>query len=102
MNLLEWLTAEEAEKQAKTDLISYYKFMFINILFGLISLIFGIGQGFITPIILGIIWLLAPIAAWYISKDEAKELAIQKVSNKDKEYILEIGKKTWQYFKEYL
>ena len=26
-NLLEWTTSEEAEKQAKTDLISYYKNM---------------------------------------------------------------------------
>lgn len=102
MNLLEWLTAEEAEKQAKKDLISYYKLMFANIVFGIVSIILGIIMGLVTPIILGVLWLIAPSLAWYISKDEVKELPIQKISNKDKEYILEIGKKTWQYFKEYI
>ena len=34
-NLLEWTTSEEAEKMAKTDIISYYKNMAINIITGL-------------------------------------------------------------------
>lgn len=102
MNLLEWLTAEEAEKQAKTDLISYYKFMFVNIVFGILFLVFGLFATQIFAIIGGIIWEIAPVFAWYISKDIKQEKAIDKVSKKDIEYILEIGKKTWQYFKEYI
>ncbi|MBQ2916735.1 MAG: hypothetical protein IJE59_00920 [Clostridia bacterium] len=102
MNLLEWLTAEEAEKQAKTDLISYYKFMFMNLVFGVLSLVFGIFTIEVTAIILGTIWLVAPTFAWYISKDIKEKLALEKISRNDKEYILEIGKKTWQYFKEYI
>ncbi len=102
MNLLEWLTADEAEKQAKTDLISYYKFMFANIVFGILFLVFGLFTRQIFAVIGGIIWGLAPVFAWYISKDIKQEKAIDKVSKKDKEYILEIGKKTWQYFKEYI
>ena len=102
MNLLEWLTAEEAEKQAKTDVISYYKFMFANIIFGIISCSFGIIIGLVTPIILGIIWLLAPSIACYISKDIKQEIAVEKISKQDREYILETGRKTWEYFKEYI
>ncbi len=102
MNLLEWLTAEEAEKQAKTDLISYYKFMFMNLVFGVLSLVFGIFTIEVTAIILGTIWLVAPTFAWYISKDIEEKLALEKISKKDKEYILEVGEKTWQYFKEYI
>ena len=102
MNLLEWLTAEEAEKQAKTDLISYYKFMYVNLVFGILSLVFGIFTNQITAIILGAIWLSAPTVAWYISKDIEEKLAVEKVSKNDKEYILEIGKKTWQFFKQYI
>ena len=102
MNLLEWLTADEAEKQAKTDLISYYKFMFANIVFGILFLVFGLFTRQIFAVIGGIIWGLGPVFAWYISKDIKQEKAIDKVSKKDKEYILEIGKKTWQYFKEYI
>lgn len=102
MNLLEWLTAEEAEKQVKTDLISYYKFMWSNVVISIISIILGTTKGLVTPIIFGVIWILAPTVAWYISKDIKQEKAIEKVSNEDKEYILEIGKRTWQYFKEYI
>ena len=99
-HLLEWLTAEEAEKQAKTDLISYYKFMWPNVVLGILSLIFGFFAKQITGVILGIIWLLAPIFAWNISKDIKQISAVEKISKQDREYILEIGKKTWQYFKD--
>ncbi len=102
MNLLEWLTAEEAEKQAKTDLISYYKFMNVNVIFGILFLAFGIFAKQVLAIVGGIIWCLGPLCAWYISKDIKQEKAIQKVSDDDIEYILEVGKKTWQYFKEYI
>lgn len=33
-NLLEWTTSEEAEKQAKKDLVSYYKSMAFNVILG--------------------------------------------------------------------
>ncbi len=102
MNLLEWLTAEEAEKQAKTDLTSYYKFMLVNVIFGAIFLIFGLIKTQIFAVIGGIIWIFAPLLAWYISMDIKQEPAIEKVSAEDKEYVLEIGKKIWQYFKEYI
>lgn len=42
MHLLEWTTSEEAEKQAKSGLISYYNQMAINVLSGLISI--GLGS----------------------------------------------------------
>ena len=102
MNLLEWITAEEAEKQAKTDLISYYKLMYMNLVFGVFSLAFGIFASQVVGIILGTIWLVAPILVWYISKDIKQQQAIEKVSKNEKEYILEIGKKTWKYFEEYI
>ena len=34
-NLLEWTTSEEAEKQGKTDLKSYYKYMWFNVAVGI-------------------------------------------------------------------
>lgn len=99
-HLLEWLTAEEAEKQAKTDLFSYYKFMCPNVILGILALVFGILASQTLGIIFGIVWLLAPTFAWSISKDEKRISAIDKISKQDKEYLLEIGKKTWQYFKD--
>ena len=102
MNLLEWLTAEEAEKQAKTDLFSYYKLMYVNLVFGILSLIFGFFESQLLGILLGIIWLIAPAFAWYISKDIKEKVPLEKVSSQDKEYIIEIGKRIWEYFDEYI
>lgn len=100
MNLLEWLTAEEAEKKAGIDLVSYYKLMNANIVFGILFLVFGIFTGQIIAIIGASLWLLGPVLAWHISKDINKKKAVESVSKNDREYILEIGKKTWQYFKD--
>lgn len=99
-HLLEWLTAEQAEKQAKTDFVSYYKFMWVNLAFGVLSLVFGIATNQILLITAGVLWAIAPMFAWYISREIKKVLAIEKISAKEKEYLIEIGKKTWQYFKD--
>ena len=71
-------------------------------MFGVLSLVFGIFVNQLIAIILGLIWIVAPIFACYLSKDIKKEDVIAKVSKEDREYILEVGKKTWQYFKEYI
>lgn len=99
-HLLEWLTAEEAEKQAKTDLISYYKFMWINVLIGVYFSLLGVFSKQLLEILIGIMWIIGPALAWRISKNIRKSSAIEKISKEDKEYLLEIGKRTWQYFKD--
>ncbi|MBO4815755.1 MAG: hypothetical protein J5507_02220 [Clostridia bacterium] len=98
--MLEWITSEQAEKQAKTDLLSYYKFMKWNLVFGFWNLVYGVFIGNVFDIIFGVLWLLGPIIAWYISKDIKVVKPIEKITKQDKEYLLEIGKKTWQYFKD--
>ena len=39
---------------------------------------------------------------WYISKTIKKQDAIEKLNKEAKEYVLEIGKKTWDFFETYL
>ena len=39
---------------------------------------------------------------WYISKTIKKQDAIEKLNKEEKEYVLEIGKKTWDFFETYL
>ena len=99
-NLLEWVTSEEAEKQANTDIISYYKLMYVNIVFAIFYLIFGVSINNILAIFVGLFWLVGPTFAWYISKDIKKSALIEKISKEDKEYIVKIGEKTWNYFKD--
>jgi len=48
-NLLEWMTAEDAEKQAKSSLISYYKNMPANVVFSILFLTIGqLGRGILA------------------------------------------------------
>lgn len=103
-NLLEWLTAEEAEKQAKTDLKSYYTLMLPNVVLGILGIAFFTCYYFkpisILVLILSISWLIAPAILCKISKDN--KLVKEKLSHLDEQYLLEIGQKTWKYFEDYL
>ena len=101
-HLLEWITSEEAEKQAKSNLVSYYNQMAVNVLTGFVSISIGGLRENIFAIILGIFWCFIPGVMCFISKDRNKESAIQKLDKEEKEYLKEIGKKTWKFFETYL
>ena len=101
-HLLEWMTSEEAEKQAKSDLISYYNQMSVNVLAGVISIGIGGLKENIYAVILGIWWIIIPTIMWYISREIKKKEAVEKLDKDEKEYVLEIGRKTWNYFKQYI
>ncbi len=93
--LLEWVTAEEADKNSKTDLQSHFFQMRSNVILGILFLCFQ------NPIAvsLGILWIVAPIVAWYISLDIGHE---NQMSTEDLDYLKEVGKATWQFFKDHI
>lgn len=105
-HFLEWMTAEEAEKNAKKDLKSYYQNMLPNVIAG----IFALALCFLLPqtiyhvflFLLSMLWLIAPAIFYDISKEKVEAKKIQELNQTEKEYLLEIGKKTWQYFKDYM
>jgi len=106
-HMLEWTTSEEAEKLAKTDLKSYYLNMIPNIVLGLIGLVlsFTILKNVIAiaiTVIVSVIWLIAPIFMWFIGKKVKENKKIEELEQKDREYIFDIGQKTWKYFKDTL
>ena len=99
-HLLEWTTAEEAEKNSKTDIVSYYKNMWPNLVLGVILLLLSYANPWVIILSLG--WIITPSVMKLISKKEKYTPAIEYLSQKDKEYMLEIGRRTWSYFKENL
>lgn len=101
-HLLEWTTSEEAEKQAKSDIVSYYNQMAMNVLAGMIAIGLGLLRGNVFAILLGLWWGFTPIVMWYISKEITKEPAIHQLNKEEQEYVLEIGKRTWNFFETYL
>jgi len=101
-NMLEWTTSEEAEKQAKTDLASYYKAMWVNVIGGIVLISIGITQLNLLDVAIGIIWGVIPFAMYYISKEIKQKSPAQTLVPSEKNYVLEIAQKTWNYFSEYL
>ncbi len=100
--LLQWTTAEEAEQQSIDTLKGYFSLMYINIILGLIFVVIGSILLQIIPILLGLMWLITIPIMWYISQTLKFEKAIDKLNENDKKYLLEISKKTWEFFEKYL
>ena len=45
---------------------------------------------------------MAPIPAWYISRPYKVKKAIEQVSKEDRKYLMEIGARTWDFFKDFM
>ena len=99
-NLLEWTTADEAEKKSKTNLKSYYISMLINVFASIFLAVSGIFLKNLIVISFSILFLLGPLWGWYISIGYKEKAPIDSINEDDKKYILEIGKRTWQFFKD--
>ena len=99
-HLLEWITSEEAEKQSKTTISNYYKMMFINVIFGVLLIIFtSINYNWLLTII-GSLWIITPYIMYKISLIPPKSQ--KELKEDEKQYLKEIAQKTWQFFKDYL
>ena len=99
-HLLEWTTAEEAELNTKTDMFSYYRSMWANVLAGAVLLILLYRN--IWGVILGILWLITPGVIKYVGNKIEEKPAIQYLSEEEQKYLKGIGEKTWGFFKTYL
>ena len=90
--LLEWVTAEDGEKETKNSLIYLYKKMIINLLVGIVFVF--LSKNIILKII-GIIFAIAPAIAFWISEEKNSQ---NEISSKDRNYLEEIGLRTWKFF----
>lgn len=106
-HLLEWITAEEAEKLNKNDLKSSYRLMFANVIFGII----GITQCILDKsdvisnwviCILSVLWILTPIFIWNVSKQIDDKKSREKLNKDELDYVKQIALNTWKYFDEYM
>ena len=101
-HLLEWVTAEEAEKNAKEDMNCFFKEMWINVLVGAILLIFVLNNFNIFTLLISALWIIAPCICQYISKKIERKRPIDLLNDKEKNEVLKIAKDTWKYFEDYL
>ena len=101
-NLLEWMTSEEAEKNSKTDIISYYKNMYINIVLGVLFVYLALKDLDILTLIIGSIWIISPYLMCKISNVGKEKTPVDNLNKDEKEFCLEIGKRTFDFFKDNL
>ncbi len=106
-HLLEWTTAEEAEKTDKKDLKSLYQSMMPNVVFGIATLIFWyfVKDNMVSSILsllFAVFLLVMPCIMQSISRQEEEKKSIDKLNNEEKEYVEKIAKDTWKYFSEYM
>lgn len=101
-HLLEWTTAEEAERNSKVDLLSYNKNMWFNIFCGIILILFSLIFKYKSILLnsLGILWIITPSVMKIISEKKNERKGIDYLNKNEKDYLLEIGKRTWKFFKE--
>lgn len=97
-NLLEWITAEEAELLNNSDLKSYYKKMYFSVIIGILMILYFS----YTKIFLGLVWIFAPYIMWYISKPRIVKKYNDIINTEEEQYIKGIAKKTWSYFETYM
>ena len=99
-HLLEWTTAEDAEKLSKSGIIQYYLTMTPNIIFGIISIAFGISFKSIFYVILGSIWIISPAVMNFISIPIKYTKKVEELNKDEVKYVLDIANRTWKFFKE--
>lgn len=99
-HLLEWTTAEEAEKLSKNGIIPYYLNMLPNVILGLGIFIGGWFTNDILYMLIGIIWFISPIIMNHISKPITEKSKYDELTKEEQKYILEVGNRTWKYFKD--
>lgn len=99
-NMLEWVTAADAEKNLKSDLKGYYmKSRYPMVLTLLFAVAAGINKVYdMAAIILTALWALSPYIAFKASEETEGEKP--SLTDEEKADIQRIGRKTWAYYEE--
>ena len=102
-HLLEWVTAADAEKMLGKDLKCYFREMLGSPIIGILlmgsKLIYN-PLSFTKVTFLLVLWILAPIISYFISKNN-ENLEI-KLSKNEKDDLMDLAKRTWSYFETFM
>jgi cyclic beta-1,2-glucan synthetase len=101
-NLLEWQTSAAAEQSARTDLSGVARTMWVCPAagLGLLTVAGAMGEAWPAALGLGMCWLIAPAAAWWLSRPT---LAPSKLLTlEEKEFLRVVARRSWFYFESYV
>lgn len=102
-HLLEWQTAEDAEKSIENHLGYYYEKMWFSLIAGAAIVVVGFNSSIffgIMSTILSLLWVFSPLNAYEISKIDKK--LQYSISEKDYIYLREISRRIWAYYEDFI
>lgn len=102
-NLLQWVTAADAEAGSGKNLYSYilnmYSGSLIGLLIGIVSYTYSL-KAFMIMLPSVVIWFFSPLFAYYISKEFHVEK--EELSQDEERYLRRIARKTFAYFEDFV
>ena len=98
--MLNWLTADEAEKIIKDDLKTYIRNFILNIVLGIILVVYFIFSHSIISLVCGLIFISAPFVLYRVSRSVNYNKVVLK--EREVEKIEDLSLKTFMYFKDNL
>ena len=102
-NLLQWKTAEEAEKSVNNTIGGYYKRMWISPIVGALILILAFNSYSIMGILsipLVLLWIFAPFIACKISK--ISFYGKEYLEEGDEEFLRSLSRSIWAYYEDFV
>ena len=103
-HLLEWKTTQQIHFSATGSLGYYYRLMWASPVIAIVCalLVFAFNpQNAVTVSIFGVIWIIAPALAWWISQSLENEDRLQ-VSEADVAKLRTVGRRTWRFFETFV
>ena len=95
---LEWLTSNEAELQARADLLGIYRVLWTGPLLAVV-LVISAGATPVSVIMAGL-WLLGPAVAWWLSRP--RNLAAPALNVADRNLVRLTARATWRWFETFI
>lgn len=102
-HLLEWVTANEAQRKLGNSLPAFMREMWLS---PLVALLIAIGIVLTDPstlplaIVLLLAWVLAPTIAYWVSKPIEREIYI--ATEEEKAFLRRVARKSWRYFEDFV
>ncbi len=99
-NLLNWITAEDAEKTLKFDLKTYLQNFWLNLLTACVLIVVGFLTLNIYSVCIGLIFFSAPFIMYGLS--QPLESNLEDLSLEKRENMKGVARRTWQFFQDQL
>src|SRR5439155_5810697 len=101
--LLEWRTASDAERSARTDLSGFYISMWVLPAAAVVAaMVVAIARSDTWTVIAPVIalWYLSPLVAWWLSRPTVPPRP--KLSDEDSLFLRTAARRTWRFFETFV